>query len=136
MGMAVINFGQFYSFMSAGEKLTTRVREICFRAMERQSIAFFDKEENTSGSLSAKLSDDASKVCLCLCGVCLCMSVCVCAYVCVCMCAPAHIALVYTRHGRDCCVSAHVRVNTGVCVCVYIYIYIHAYTGTFRAQDK
>ncbi|TLD10736.1 hypothetical protein PgNI_05483 [Pyricularia grisea] len=38
------------------EKLTSRARSMAFRVMLRQEIAFFDREENTTGSLTSFLS--------------------------------------------------------------------------------
>ena len=46
----------------SGERLTTRLRVKAFRAMMGRDISWFDKEENTTGSLSAMLSLDAKNV--------------------------------------------------------------------------
>ena len=46
----------------SGEKLTTRLRVQSFTAMMSQDIAWFDKEENTTGSLSTMLALDAKNV--------------------------------------------------------------------------
>ena len=46
----------------SGERLTTRLRVKSFRAMIKRDISWFDKEENTTGSLSAMLSLDAKNV--------------------------------------------------------------------------
>lgn len=62
VGTAVINFAQTFSFMWAGEQLTTRVRSMSFSAMARQPVTFFDHEANSSGALASRLADDASKV--------------------------------------------------------------------------
>ena len=61
-GTAVINFTQTFSFMWAGENLTSRIRNMSFRAMARQPVSFFDQELNSSGALASRLADDASKV--------------------------------------------------------------------------
>lgn len=45
-----------------GEKLTRRLREKSFRAIIYQEISFFDKEENSTGALTAKLAEDATLV--------------------------------------------------------------------------
>ena len=46
----------------SGERLTTRLRVKAFRAMMRRDISWFDKEENTTGSLSAMLFLHAKNV--------------------------------------------------------------------------
>ena len=46
----------------SGERLTTRLRVKSFRAMMRRDIAWFDKEENTTGSLCALLFLHAKNV--------------------------------------------------------------------------
>eukprot|EP00794_Sanderia_malayensis_P011087 gene11087-12255_t len=51
-----------YLFAKAGEILTRRLRELCFKAILRQEIAFFDEVSNSSGALCARLSSDASGV--------------------------------------------------------------------------
>ncbi|KAJ8102487.1 P-loop containing nucleoside triphosphate hydrolase protein [Lipomyces tetrasporus] len=45
-----------------GQKLVRRIRFESFRQMLRQDIAFFDREENTTGSLTSTLSKDAQAV--------------------------------------------------------------------------
>jgi ATP-binding cassette subfamily B (MDR/TAP) protein 1 len=57
-----VNFVQYAGFSWVGAKLTTRLRDLSFRALLRQEIAFFDKEENSTGALAAKLSEDAGLV--------------------------------------------------------------------------
>jgi ATP-binding cassette subfamily B (MDR/TAP) protein 1 len=49
-------------FAIAGQRLTERVRNKMFHAMLHQEIGWFDAKENNSGSLCARLSDNASKV--------------------------------------------------------------------------
>ena len=56
------NFTQIVGFTTAGEKLTRRLRDLCFRAMLKQEIGFFDEESHSSGILVAKLADDANQV--------------------------------------------------------------------------
>ncbi|KAL2917729.1 hypothetical protein HK105_202602 [Polyrhizophydium stewartii] len=56
------NFLQIGLFRYAGEKLTRRIREMSFRALLRQEIAFFDEEQNSTGALTSKLAEDASLV--------------------------------------------------------------------------
>jgi ABC-type multidrug transport system fused ATPase/permease subunit len=51
-----------FTYGVAGEKLTMRLRGEMFEAMVRQEVAWFDKKSNSSGSLCARLSGDASSV--------------------------------------------------------------------------
>ena len=50
------------AFALCSERLIRRVREQAFRAILRQDVAFFDKDENTSGSLTAFLSTETTHV--------------------------------------------------------------------------
>ncbi|KAI8898553.1 P-loop containing nucleoside triphosphate hydrolase protein [Globomyces pollinis-pini] len=65
-GLAVVafisNFLQIGLFKYAGEKMTRRVRYLCFATLLRQEIGFFDLEENATGSLTSKLAEEASLV--------------------------------------------------------------------------
>lgn len=56
------NLAQFAGFGIAGERLTRRVRSKMFEAMLKQDLAYFDDPKNGSGSLTAKLSDEADKI--------------------------------------------------------------------------
>jgi ABC-type multidrug transport system fused ATPase/permease subunit len=56
------NFAQSALFKYAGEKMTRRVREACFRSLLRQEMAFFDEEVNSTGNITTKLAEDASLV--------------------------------------------------------------------------
>ncbi|KAH6559790.1 hypothetical protein BASA61_000416 [Batrachochytrium salamandrivorans] len=58
----ISNFCQIGLFKYAGQKLTRRLREMTFRALLRQEIAFFDVDENSTGALTAKLAEDANLV--------------------------------------------------------------------------
>ena len=49
-------------FGIAGERLTMRLRKMAFSAILKQEIGWFDKSENSTGSLCARLSSDASNV--------------------------------------------------------------------------
>ncbi|KAJ8103745.1 P-loop containing nucleoside triphosphate hydrolase protein [Lipomyces tetrasporus] len=49
-------------FAFAGQKLVRRIRLMTFRQMLRQDISFFDRDENTTGSLTSTLSRDAQAV--------------------------------------------------------------------------
>ncbi|KAK9351962.1 P-loop containing nucleoside triphosphate hydrolase protein [Lipomyces doorenjongii] len=50
----------FFSFTS--QKLVRRIRISTFRQMLRQDISFYDRDENTTGSLTSMLSQDAQYV--------------------------------------------------------------------------
>uniref|UniRef100_A0A8H7Y479 P-loop containing nucleoside triphosphate hydrolase protein n=1 Tax=Psilocybe cubensis TaxID=181762 RepID=A0A8H7Y479_PSICU len=49
-------------FSAAAANLSARLRSLSFKAMLRQDIAFFDKDENSTGSLTSQLSDNPQKV--------------------------------------------------------------------------
>ena len=49
-------------FGVSGENLTARMRKDAFEAMLKQEMGWFDKVENNTGSLCARLSGDAAKV--------------------------------------------------------------------------
>ncbi len=49
-------------FGIASERLTMRLRKMAFASILDQEIAWFDKEENSTGSLCARLSSDAANV--------------------------------------------------------------------------
>ncbi|KAF7314410.1 hypothetical protein MKEN_00913800 [Mycena kentingensis (nom. inval.)] len=53
---------QNYLFASAAAVLTMRLRQLTFKAILRQDIEFFDKDENSAGSLTSSLSDNPQKV--------------------------------------------------------------------------
>ncbi|KAK3589575.1 hypothetical protein CHS0354_043029 [Potamilus streckersoni] len=55
-------FVQGYTFGRSGEYLTMRLREMSFRAMLRQEIAWFDDHKNNTGALTTRLATDASQV--------------------------------------------------------------------------
>eukprot|EP01006_Ploeotia_vitrea_P027567 TRINITY_DN60353_c0_g1_i1.p1 TRINITY_DN60353_c0_g1~~TRINITY_DN60353_c0_g1_i1.p1 ORF type:complete len:908 (+),score=101.36 TRINITY_DN60353_c0_g1_i1:306-2726(+) len=54
--------GRMTCFAIAGEHLTMRLRSMCFRAILRQDISYFDDSKHESGALSAILSKDCSEV--------------------------------------------------------------------------
>ncbi|KAG6252487.1 hypothetical protein E4U49_007718 [Claviceps purpurea] len=65
----MLAFVQFIAFSSQGiafalcsEKLIRRVRDRAFRAILRQDVAFFDKDENTAGALTSFLSTETTHV--------------------------------------------------------------------------
>lgn len=49
-------------FAKCSERLVHRVRDRAFRAMLRQDVAFFDKDENTAGALTSFLSTETTHV--------------------------------------------------------------------------
>ncbi|KAK9468095.1 P-loop containing nucleoside triphosphate hydrolase protein [Lipomyces arxii] len=51
-----------YIFSYTSQKLVRRIRLMLFRQILRQDIAFFDKDENTTGSLTTKLSSEAQAI--------------------------------------------------------------------------
>ena len=58
----VLVFMQQFLLGIAGEKLTCRLRSLCFKSILQQDIQFFDKKENSSGILASKLASDATQV--------------------------------------------------------------------------
>jgi ATP-binding cassette, subfamily B (MDR/TAP), member 1 len=56
--LAMVILGLSFAFCS--ERLIHRARDRAFRTMLRQDISFFDKEENTTGALTAFLSTEAT----------------------------------------------------------------------------
>ena len=53
---------QGIAFAYASERLIHRARDMAFRAMLRQNIAFFDKEENSAGALTTYLSTQTNNL--------------------------------------------------------------------------
>lgn len=45
-----------------GERLTTRLRDMAFRNIMRMDIAWFDKEENSTGAITARLATEVTLV--------------------------------------------------------------------------
>nr|XP_043620127.1 putative multidrug resistance protein [Erigeron canadensis] len=66
LGIGIFNFIisviQHYNFSVMGEKLTTRVRKRLLEKILTFEIGWFDKEENTSAAICARLSSDANMV--------------------------------------------------------------------------
>ena len=56
------NSVQELCFSVSGERLTTRLRSLTFKAMLRQEIGWFDQERNSSGILTTRLAIDASNI--------------------------------------------------------------------------
>ncbi|KAG9315784.1 ste6-like protein [Chiua virens] len=53
---------QNYYYASAAAYLTFKLRSLSFRAILRQDIEYFDKEGNSTGSLTSGLSDNPQKI--------------------------------------------------------------------------
>ncbi|KAL5149238.1 ABC transporter B family member 11 [Glycine soja] len=51
-----------YLFSVAGSKLIKRIRLMCFEKIIHMEIGWFDKAENSSGALGARLSTDAASI--------------------------------------------------------------------------
>ncbi|RDX94816.1 ABC transporter B family member 4, partial [Mucuna pruriens] len=51
-----------YFFAVAGSKLIKRIRLMCFEKIIHMEIGWFDKAENSSGALGARLSTDAASI--------------------------------------------------------------------------
>lgn len=60
--MAISNYLQSAMMILSAERLTYRLRSLVFRGILRQDIGWFDRSENTTGALSARLATDASAV--------------------------------------------------------------------------
>lgn len=58
----LVTFGQVSSFSVSGERLTTRIRILTFKALMRQEVGYYDKEENASGIVAARLAEDAQLI--------------------------------------------------------------------------
>ncbi|CAF3943339.1 unnamed protein product [Rotaria sp. Silwood1] len=52
----------YTAFAIAGSKLTQRIRSKAFACLLRQEVAYFDRPENSSGAICARLSSDASAI--------------------------------------------------------------------------
>lgn len=64
--LALVQFTAFsaqgIAFARCSERLVHRVRDRAFRAMLRQDVAFFDRDENTAGALTSFLSTETTHV--------------------------------------------------------------------------
>ncbi|KAJ0651011.1 putative ABC-type xenobiotic transporter [Helianthus annuus] len=54
--------GRSYLFAVAGSKLIKRIRSLCFEKVVNMEVGWFDKPENSSGAIGARLSVDAASV--------------------------------------------------------------------------
>ncbi|KAG0586096.1 hypothetical protein KC19_2G063800 [Ceratodon purpureus] len=62
-GVALFSyFSQHFFFGIMGENLVKRVREMMFASILKNEVSWFDKDENSSGQISARLSADATTV--------------------------------------------------------------------------
>ncbi|CAF3163376.1 unnamed protein product [Rotaria sp. Silwood2] len=57
-----VDLNKYTAFATAGSKLTQRIRSKAFACLLRQEVAYFDRPENSSGAICARLSSDASAV--------------------------------------------------------------------------
>ncbi|KAL4222180.1 ABC transporter B member 11 [Mactra antiquata] len=66
VGLGVLSFITYflqgYMFGRSGEYLTLRLRSMCFKALMRQEISYYDDHNNSVGALCTRLSTDASQV--------------------------------------------------------------------------
>jgi ATP-binding cassette subfamily B (MDR/TAP) protein 1 len=53
---------QYFGIIAVGEKVSANIRSAMFESLMRRNIAFFDKEENSIGTLTTRLSDDSRTV--------------------------------------------------------------------------
>ncbi|KAL8101133.1 ABC transporter B family member 21-like [Apium graveolens] len=64
LGLAsfIVYPSQTYFFSVAGCKLIRRIRQMCFEKVVTMEVGWFDKPENSSGAIGARLSADAASV--------------------------------------------------------------------------
>ncbi|THH28698.1 hypothetical protein EUX98_g5479 [Antrodiella citrinella] len=61
--ISMITIGvQNFFFASSAADLTSKLRSLSFRAILRQDIEYFDKDENSTGQLTSALSDNPQKI--------------------------------------------------------------------------
>ncbi|XP_071741398.1 ABC transporter B family member 21-like [Rutidosis leptorrhynchoides] len=58
----IATLGRSYFFAIAGSKLIRRIRSLCFEKVINMEVGWFDKSENSSGAVGARLSTDAASV--------------------------------------------------------------------------
>ncbi|KAI0267305.1 P-loop containing nucleoside triphosphate hydrolase protein [Gloeopeniophorella convolvens] len=61
LAMMAIGY-QNYLFASSAASLTSKLRSLSFRAILRQDIEYFDRDENNSGAIVSNLSDGPQKI--------------------------------------------------------------------------
>ncbi|CAF1393900.1 unnamed protein product [Adineta steineri] len=64
MGLLIWTFRyiQYTAFAISGSRLTERIRSKAFECLLRQEVAYFDRPENSTGAICARLFTDASAV--------------------------------------------------------------------------
>ncbi|KAL1745562.1 P-loop containing nucleoside triphosphate hydrolase protein [Schizophyllum fasciatum] len=62
LGAAISGAIQNHSFTSSAAALVAKLRTLSFRAILRQDVAFFDKDDNNAGALTSSLSENAQKI--------------------------------------------------------------------------
>jgi ATP-binding cassette, subfamily B (MDR/TAP), member 1 len=62
VGMLIMATIQGFTFAVVGSNIAVRVRKMFFRAIVYMEVGWFDKDTNTSGALSSRLSSDAPAV--------------------------------------------------------------------------
>ncbi|KAK7205288.1 ABC transporter [Myxozyma melibiosi] len=60
--VSVATSGSQALFSFSSQKLVRRIRRMTYKQILRQDISYFDKDENTAGSLTAMLSQDAQAI--------------------------------------------------------------------------
>ncbi|UJR29570.1 hypothetical protein I4U23_010787 [Adineta vaga] len=58
--LMLLTFFQFTAFSIAGSRLIRRIRSQAFACLLRQELAYFDRPENTSGAICARLASNAT----------------------------------------------------------------------------
>ncbi|KAG6578616.1 ABC transporter B family member 15, partial [Cucurbita argyrosperma subsp. sororia] len=58
----LVNLCEHYNFAYMGEYLTKRIREMMFSKILTFEVGWFDQDENSSGAISTRLSQDANMV--------------------------------------------------------------------------
>ncbi|CAD5117028.1 DgyrCDS5857 [Dimorphilus gyrociliatus] len=61
-GAALSMFAQAFFFSKSGEALTRKLRDLTFKALMRQEMAYFDDSDHSVGALTTQLASDASAV--------------------------------------------------------------------------
>ncbi len=62
MNFVLCDFYQGVAFSRSGEFLTMRLRQLTFKTILHQEVAYFDDHSNSTGALCTRLSTDASAV--------------------------------------------------------------------------
>ncbi|XP_024374420.1 ABC transporter B family member 11 [Physcomitrium patens] len=62
IGIFIVVPVQFYTFGVIGQRLIRRIRRLTFEKVLRNEVAWFDEDDNSSGSIGTRLSTDAAAV--------------------------------------------------------------------------